>query len=107
MNENETVYDRWLKNDPDETNSVPRINSNMGANSDHAMFLQRAGVPCIDQKFVANNVNNCSLRSNNSVKWRILYEQTFVQKYTAKLNAISLKNRSFYFPNFIEFYRIA
>ena len=28
----------------------------MGANSDHAPFLQRVGIPCIDQKFVHNHV---------------------------------------------------
>ena len=28
----------------------------MGANSDHVAFLQRAGIPCVDQKFVHNHV---------------------------------------------------
>lgn len=28
----------------------------MGSNSDHMAFLQRAGISCIDQKFVANKV---------------------------------------------------
>ena len=32
------------------------INPNMGSNSDHMAFLQRAGISCIDQKFVANKV---------------------------------------------------
>jgi hypothetical protein len=28
----------------------------MGSGSDHLAFLQRAGVPCIDQRFIRDNV---------------------------------------------------
>lgn len=33
-----------------------RINPYMGSNSDHMGFLQRAGIPCIDNKFINNRV---------------------------------------------------
>jgi hypothetical protein len=33
-----------------------RINPYMGSGSDHLAFLQRAGVPCIDQRFIRDNV---------------------------------------------------
>lgn len=51
INENTTVYDRWLQNNPDSTNEFPSINPFLGSGSDHMAFLQRAGIPCIDQKF--------------------------------------------------------
>ena len=91
MTENETVYDRWLKNDPDETNSMPRINSNMGANSDHAMFLQRAGVPCIDQKFVANNVNKSLLKNVDYSQIILFIGEFYMNKYLVKTTTINLK----------------
>ena len=28
----------------------------MGSGTDHLAFLQRAGVPCIDQRFIRDNV---------------------------------------------------
>lgn len=51
INENETVYDRWLLNNPNRETQLPHINPFLGSGSDHMAFLQRAGVPCIDQKF--------------------------------------------------------
>ncbi|CAF0877194.1 unnamed protein product [Brachionus calyciflorus] len=51
-NQNLSVFDRWKQNDPNEDGTEPRVNSNMGSGSDHANFLQRLGIPCIDQKFV-------------------------------------------------------
>lgn len=51
-----TVFDRWIDNSPNvDDTSIPRINPYMGSGSDHIAFLQRAGVPCIDQRFIRNN----------------------------------------------------
>ncbi|RNA10101.1 N-acetylated-alpha-linked acidic dipeptidase 2 isoform X2, partial [Brachionus plicatilis] len=47
-----SIFDRWLENNPNEDGTWPKINSNLGSGSDHAVFLQRLGIPCIDQKFV-------------------------------------------------------
>lgn len=49
-----SIFDRWLENNPNENYTHPKISSNMGSGSDHAVFLQKLGVPCIDQKFVRN-----------------------------------------------------
>lgn len=54
LNDKLSIFDRWLENNPNENNTLPRINSNMGSGSDHAVFLQILGIPCIDQKFVRN-----------------------------------------------------
>ncbi len=56
IDETVTVFDRWLENNPNEAKTMPKINSLMGSNSDHAPFLQRAGVACIDHRFVRDSV---------------------------------------------------
>jgi N-acetylated-alpha-linked acidic dipeptidase len=56
FDENVSVYERWLENNPNEEKSVPKINSILGSGSDHTSFLQRVGIPCIDHRFVRSNV---------------------------------------------------
>lgn len=54
---NESVFERWLKNTPDQKNqSQPWINPNLGSSSDHASFAQRTGVACLDIRVVRNYV---------------------------------------------------
>ena len=55
-NSETSVYNRWLENSPNEASTFPKINSIMGSNSDHTAFLQRAGIPCIDHRFVRKSV---------------------------------------------------
>lgn len=52
-----SVYDRWLENNPNNNKTEPRVFSLMGSNSDHTAFLQRAGIPCIDHRFVRDSVS--------------------------------------------------
>ena len=50
-----TVYDRWYVNEPKGLN--PNIISHIGSGSDHSNFLQRAGIPCIDNRIVRSSVS--------------------------------------------------
>jgi hypothetical protein len=50
MTDKLTVFDRWLYNQPN--GDLPYIESNVGSGSDHTNFLQRAGLPCIDQRMI-------------------------------------------------------
>ena len=54
--DNTTIFNRWLDNKPNIDKTLPKINSLMGSNSDHTLMLQRAGIPCIDHRFVNNYV---------------------------------------------------
>lgn len=57
MNSNETIYDRWLKNDPDSYKNAPLISPHIGASSDYAGFIQKVGIPCIEQTFIRDKKN--------------------------------------------------
>ena len=50
VSSNESAYDRWLANDKDKETGLPNISPFLGSGSDHMAFLQRAGIPCMDQK---------------------------------------------------------
>ena len=56
ISSSESVFDRWLKNEPNSENTAPKISPYLGSGSDHMAFLQRAGVPCIDQAFIRDKV---------------------------------------------------
>lgn len=47
----ESVFDRWLKNNPNEQKTEPDISPYLGAGSDHAAFAQLVGLPCVDQTY--------------------------------------------------------
>lgn len=53
----ETVFDRWLKNDPNEEKSEPVISPYLGSGSDHMSFLQKVGIPCVEQYFARDKKN--------------------------------------------------
>ena len=53
-NSTETVFDRWLKNEPNSDRTQPLISPYMGSGSDFSSFQQKVGLPCIDQLFVRN-----------------------------------------------------
>lgn len=52
----ETIFDRWVRNDPNSTPKGPKISPYLGSGSDHMPFLQRLGIPCVDQIFVRDRV---------------------------------------------------
>ena len=75
VSSNETVFDRWRKNEPNSDNTAPFISSYMGGGSDFAGFpslpfiinrkilkiksqwlgfSQRIGIPCLEQNFIRN-----------------------------------------------------
>ena len=56
ISSSESVFERWLKNEPNSENTASKISPYLGSGSDHMAFLQRAGVPCIDQAFIRDKV---------------------------------------------------
>ncbi|CAF0930021.1 unnamed protein product [Brachionus calyciflorus] len=54
---NETVFDRWLKNDPNSDKTEPKVSPYLGSGSDHMSFLQKVGVPCVEQYFARDKTN--------------------------------------------------
>ena len=55
--ESESVFDRWLKNDPNKDKTEPKISPYLGSGSDHMSFLQKVGVPCVEQYFARDKTN--------------------------------------------------
>ena len=53
----ETVFDRWLKNDPNKDKTEPVISPYLGSGSDHMSFLQKVGIPCVEQYFARDKRN--------------------------------------------------
>lgn len=66
LSANESVYDRWLVNDVNKETGLPNISPFLGSGSDHMAFLQRAGVPCMDQKFGRKKSDILSERMGSS-----------------------------------------